>query len=110
MLQALLQGIDDDRICCRLLEETETVKFKNATMNCRLAEASTKDFKSIKTEVDETVHELRRRGEQNIPDHIRSGENAGAGGVVRNKAICTNWKFTPTAETSSLWTEVPQLW
>jgi hypothetical protein len=69
MLQALLLGINDDRLRRKLFEESDELDLQNAVKKCKLAESSNADLKVIKAEADESVHALKYRGQ---PTRFRS--------------------------------------
>ena len=92
MIQALLLGINDERLRRKLFEESEGLDLENAIKKCRIAEASSKDLKSIKCEVEENVHTLKLNKSKPIKSKSQSqsdvsSDTASSG---KNKAHCSS--------------------
>lgn len=48
--EALLLGINDERLRRKLFEESEDLTLENATKKCKISESSQADLKTTKTE------------------------------------------------------------
>lgn len=89
MLQALLLGINDERVRRRLFEEAE-LQLEDAIKRCRIAEASAKDLKLVKTETEESVHALKQKGKHTKPDRSYSNDSREPGATGKSRATCSS--------------------
>ena len=90
MLQALLLGISDERLRRRLFEDSDNLDLEKAIKKCRIAETSTEDMKSIKTEPDESVHALKHSKQSKLVSKQSADSSEGFSHQTRNRSTCGN--------------------